>query len=111
MSNGNRDTASLPGDQAWSKRDQADENEVNGVSTRRGKLTEKSRAYRAKLLKERREKVNRRMMRKCSIIEDLLLSNKNRIAAEEELAQFNDLFKMLLSIHEEYSHVLNNDES
>ena len=109
-SNGNRDTTSLPGDQAWSKRDQADENEVNGVSTRRRKLTEKGRAYRATLLKERREKINGRMMRKCSIIEDLLLSNKNRIAVEEELAQFNDLFKMLLSIHEEYSQVLDDDK-
>ena len=59
-------------DQAWSKRDQADENEVNGVSTRRRKLTEKGRAYRATLLKERREKINGRMMRRCSVIENLL---------------------------------------
>ena len=43
------------------------------------------------LLKERREKMNGRMMRKCSIIKDLLFSNKNRIAVEEELAQFNNL--------------------
>ena len=39
-------------------------------------------------------------MRKIIIIEDLLLSNKNRIAVEEELAQFNNLFKMLLNVHE-----------
>ena len=84
--NGNRDTTSLLGDQTWSKRDQADENEVNEVSTRRRKLTEKGRAYRTILLKERREKINGRMMRKCRIIEDLLLSNKNRISVEEELA-------------------------
>ena len=50
------------------------------------------------------------MMRKCSIIEDVLFSNKNKIAVEVELAQFNDLFKMFLSIHEEYSQVLDNDE-
>ena len=100
-SNGNRDTASLLGDQTWSKRDQADENEVNDVSTRRRKLTEKGRACIATLLKERREKINGRMMRKCSIIEDLLLSNKNRIAVEEEF---------LLNIHEEYSQVLIDDE-
>ena len=49
------------------------------------------------------------MVRKCSMIEDLL-SNKNRIAVEEELAQFNDLFKMLLNIHEEYSQVLDDDK-
>ena len=109
-SNGNRDTTSLLGDQTWSKRDQADENEVNEVSTRRRKLTEKGRAYRAVLLKERREKINGRMMRKCSIIVDLLRSNKNRIAVQEELAQFNDLLKMLLNIHEEYSQVLDDDK-
>ena len=109
-SNGNRDTTNLLGNHTWSKRDQADENEENDVSTRRRKLTEKIRAYRATLLNERREKINGRMIRKCSIIKDLLLSNKNRIAVEEELAQFNYLFKMLLNIHEEYSQVLDDDE-
>ena len=49
-------------------------------------------------------------MKKCSIIEDLLFSSKNRIAVEEELAQFNELFKMLLSIHEEYSQKLDDDK-
>ena len=83
---------------------------MNEVSTRTGKLTEKGRAYSTTLLKERREKINGRMMRKCSIIEDLLLSHKNRIAVEEELAQFKNLFKMLLNIHEEYSEVLDDDE-
>ena len=50
-------------------------------------------------------------MKECSIIEDLLFSNKNKIAVEEELAHFNDLLKMLLSINEEYSQVLNDDET
>ena len=36
--------------------------------------------------------------------------NKNRIAVEEELAQFNDLFKMLLRIHEEHGQVLDDDK-
>ena len=40
---------SLLGDQTWSKGDQADENEVNGVSTRGRNLSEKGRAYRATL--------------------------------------------------------------
>ena len=110
LSNCNRDTTSLLGDQTWSKRDQADENKVNEVSTRRRKLTEKGTACTATLLKERREKINGTMTRKCSIIEDLLLSNKNRITVEEELAQFIDLFKMLLNIHGEYSQVLDDGE-
>ena len=109
-SSGNGGTKGLPGDQAWSKRDQADDNEVNGVPTSRGKLREKGRTYRTAALKERREKINGRMMRKCSIIENLLFSNKNRTAVEEELVHFNNLFKMLLRIHEEYSQVLDDDE-
>ena len=44
-------------------------------------------------------------------MEDLLLSNKNRIAVDEELAQLNNLFKMLLNIREEYSQVLDDDET
>ena len=55
------------------------------------------------------KRVEHREHRKCSIIEDLF-SNKNRIAVEEELPQFNNLFKMLLSIHEEYSQVLDDDK-
>ena len=43
-------------------------------------------------------------------MEDFLLSNKNRIAVDEELAQLNNLFKMLLNIREEYSQVLDDDE-
>ena len=43
-------------------------------------------------------------------MEDLLLSTKNRIAVDEELAQLNNLFKMLLNIREEYSQVLDDDE-
>ena len=83
-----RGTTSLSGGQAWLKRDQADENEVNGVSSIRGKFTEKGWTYRVvAILKERREKINGSMVRKFSIIEDLLFSNKNRAAVEEELVR------------------------
>ena len=58
-----RGTTSLSGGQAWLKRDQADENEVNGVSSIRGKFTEKGRTYRVTILKERREKINGSMVR------------------------------------------------
>ena len=36
-------------------------------------------------------------------IEDLLFSKKNSVAVEEKIGQFHDLFKMLLSAHEEYN--------
>ena len=61
-------------------------------------------AYRPTVLKERREKISGRMMRTCSIIiEDLLFSNKNRVAVAGKLTQFSNLFKMLISMDEEYS--------
>ena len=41
--------------------------------------------------------------------EDLLFSNKNRIAVEVEMARFYELFNMLLSLHEEYSQVPDDD--
>ena len=53
---------------------------MNEVSIGRRKLSEMGTAYRAILLKERREKISESMIRKCSIIKDFLFSNKNRIA-------------------------------
>ena len=50
------------------------------------------------------------MIRKYSTIEDLLFSSKNIIAVEEEMKQFNDLFKMLLDAHQEYNQLLGDDE-
>ena len=50
------------------------------------------------------------MIRKYSTIEDLLFSSKNVIAVEEEMKQFNDLFKMLLDAHQECNQLLGDDE-
>ena len=61
-------------------------------------------------LKERRRKINGRLVRKYSTIEDLLFSCRNAVIVEEELCQFNDLFKMLLSVHEECSGLLHEEE-
>ena len=61
-------------------------------------------------LKERREKINAWLQRKSSTIEDLLFSTRNLVAVEEELAQFNDLFKMLQGMHKEYNALLENEE-
>ena len=61
-------------------------------------------------LKERRRKINGRLIRKYSTIEDLLFSSRNAVIVEEELGQFNDLFKMLLSIHEECNGLLHEEE-
>ena len=64
-------------------------------------LTEKGAAYKLETLKERRRKVNGRLIRKYSTIEDPLFSSRNAVIVEEEVGQFSDLIKMLLSVHDE----------
>ena len=73
-------------------------------------MTEKGKSFRLSTLKGRREKINARSQRKSSTIEDLLFSKRNMVTGEEELAQFNDLFKMLLGIHAEYNALPENEE-
>ena len=50
------------------------------------------------------------MIRKYRTIEDLLFSSKNIIAVEEEMKQFNDLFKMLLDAYKEFNQLLGDDQ-
>ena len=84
---------------------------MDGTRSRRPRnLTEKGAAYKLQTLKERRRKINGRLTRKYSTIEDLLFSSRNAVIVEEELGQFNDLFKMLLSIHEECNGLLHEEE-
>ena len=73
-------------------------------------MAKKGKSFRLSTLKERRQKINAWLQRKISTIEDLLLSTRNLVAVEEEIAQFNDLFKMLLGIHEEYNALLEDEE-
>ena len=60
--------------------------------------------------KERRRKINERLIRKYSTIEDLLFSSQNGVTIEEELCQFNELFKMLLSVHKESNGLWHEEE-
>ena len=100
----NRRTNSLPGISTCSKwiDQNAITNEEYVIKSRRQRnLTEKGAACKLETLKERRRKSNGRLIRKCSTIEDLIFSSQNAVIVEEELCQFHDLFKMLLSVHEE----------
>ena len=42
------------------------------------------------------------MISKSSVINYLLYSTKNSVTVEEELAQFDDLFKQLIKVHNKY---------
>ena len=111
-----RETLSVPGDSSCSQwvEQSAREDVIRhgniGRATRSRNLTEKGLAYKKETLRERRRKINGRLIRKYSTIGDLLFSCKNIIAVEEEMKQFNDLFKMLLHAHQEYNQLLGDDE-
>ena len=98
----NRRTNSLPDITTISKwiEQNALTYEEDGIMSRRPRnLTEKGAAYKLQTLKERRKKVNGRLIRKYITIEDLLFSIPSAVIVEQKLGQFNDLFKMLLSAH------------
>ena len=69
------------------------------------KLTEKGREYRLSTLENKRAKLVSRLLRKSSEIDDLMYSYQNSITVKEELVQLNDMFKMVVGIHEEFEHI------
>ena len=105
----NRRTNSLPGISTCSRwiEQNAITYETDGTrSSRPRNLTEKG-AQKLQTLKERRRKINGRLIRKYSTIEDLLFSSRNAVIVEE---QFNDLFKMVLSVHKEWNGLVQDEE-
>ena len=72
---------------------------------RQSKMTEKGREYRLSTLENKRARLISRLLRKSSEIDDLMYSYQNRITVKEELAQLNDMFKMLVDIHEEFKQI------
>ena len=65
------------------------------------KPTMKGIEYKTSLMKGRRDKVYARLIRKCAAIEDLFYSSRNISAIQEEICQFNDQLKLLMSLYEE----------
>ena len=74
------------------------------------KLTMKGLLHKKKTLRERKRKINSRLIRKYGTIEDLLCSSTNKVAVEEEMNQFNDLLKILIDVHQDYNQLLDDDE-
>ena len=81
-----------------------------GRGQRSRKPTSKVLEHKISLLKERREKTYSRLARKCNAAEDLLYSSKNKVAAEEEMLQINDLTKLLMSLHDECNELLGEED-
>ena len=67
---------------------------------RNRKMTEKGRQYQLAVLEKRRAKLVARTIRKSSEIDDLMYSYQTSITVKEELAQLNDISRMLVEMHE-----------
>ena len=52
-------------------------------------------------LEKKRSKLASRVIRKSSVVDNLVYSFQKDITVEEELQQLNNMFKMLVEIHEE----------
>ena len=85
----------------FNKDEVSKEAEQLGRGQRKKKPTMKGIEYKTSLMKERRDKVYARLIRKCAAIEDLFYSSRNITAVQEEMCQFNDQLKLLMSLHEE----------
>ena len=75
-----------------------------------GKLTSKGLEYQLSLLHEEKRRLEARLGRKATAIEDLLYSSKNFIAVKEELTQYDDIFKLIIENHEEHCKILKPEE-
>ena len=74
------------------------------------KMTMKGLLHKKNTLKERRRKINCRLIRRYGTIEDLLCSRANKVAVEKEMVQFSDLLKMLIDVHQDNNPLLEDDE-
>ena len=72
---------------------------------RQTKISEKGREYCLSTLENKHAKLVSRLLRKSCEIDDLMYYYQNSIIVKEELAQWNDMFKMLVGIHEEFEKI------
>ena len=72
-----------------------------GREQRLKKPSSKGKEYKLSQIKDKRQRLYSRLLRKSGAVEDLLYSSKKKVAVEEELAQFNDILKLVVAAHEE----------
>ena len=72
-----------------------------GRGQRLKKPSSKGREYKLSQIKDKRQRLYSRLLKKSDATEDLFYSSKNKVAGEEELAQFNDIQKLVVAAHKE----------
>ena len=81
-----------------------------GRGQRVKKPSSKGRECKLSQIKDKRQRLYSRLLRKSCAIEDLLYSSKNKVTVEEELAQFNDVLKLVVAAHEECKQYMEEDQ-
>ena len=85
---------------------QPDETEnVEQVNRRSRKLTEKGREHRISILDKKKSSLVSRIIRKSSEMNDLLYTYQNATTVKEELAQLNDIYKLIVHISDEMTEI------
>ena len=85
---------------------QKEENErtLVDLGKRKKKLTEKGVSFKLSTLLSKGNRMNSRLLRQSSVIQVLMYSAKNMVTVEEEIAQFDYIFKQLLLVHQGINH-------
>ena len=75
--------------------------EAGSMDKRQRKMTDKGREYRKGILDKKGTNLVSRIIRKSSEIDVLLYSHQNDVTVKEQLAQLNDIFKLIEDISQE----------
>ena len=65
------------------------------------KPSSKGKEHNLSQIKDKRQRLYSRPLRKSGAIEDLLYSRKNKGPVEEELVQFNDILKLVVAAYDQ----------
>ena len=80
------------------------------LGKRRNKLTEKGVNFKLSTLLSKRNRINSKLLRQPSAIQDLMYSAKKMVTVEKEIAQFDCIFKQVLLVNQEYHSLLDEQE-
>ena len=72
-------------------------------------MIENDTSFKLSAVLSKRNRMNYRLLRQSSAIQDLMYSTKNMVTFEEEIAQTDYIFKQLLLVHQEYHSLLDEE--
>ena len=80
------------------------------LGKRRKNLTEKGVSFKLSTLLSKRNRMKSSLLSQSFTIQDLMYSAKNMVTVQEEIAQFDYIFKQLFLVHQEYHSLLDEGE-